>query len=66
VPASMRAFGEHSWWAPRPLRRLHARIGISEHAIDAPGSDGGVARDGDVVARGVEGDEHVAEPSKRA
>ncbi len=67
VPASMRAFGEHSWWAPGPLRRLHARIGISEHAIDVSGpSGGGVSRNGDVVAGRVERDEHVAEPSKRA
>jgi RND superfamily putative drug exporter len=66
VPASMRAFGEHSWWAPRPLRRLHARIGISDHAIDASRSDARVPGDGDVVARSVEGDEHIAEPSKRA
>jgi RND superfamily putative drug exporter len=66
VPASMRAFGEYSWWAPGPLRRLHARIGISEHAIDVSRSDSRVARDGDVVAGSIERDEHVAEPSKRA
>ncbi len=73
VPASMRAFGEYSWWAPGPLRRLHARIGISEHALDADRSvelaapsGGGVSRDGDVVAGGVEGDQHVSQPGKRA
>jgi hypothetical protein len=27
----MRLAGEWNWWAPEPLRRLHARIGISEH-----------------------------------
>jgi RND superfamily putative drug exporter len=31
VPAFMRLAGEWNWWAPAPLRRLHQRIGISEH-----------------------------------
>jgi putative drug exporter of the RND superfamily len=30
VPATMRLLGDRNWWAPRPLRRLHARFGISE------------------------------------
>jgi putative drug exporter of the RND superfamily len=30
VPALMGRLGEWTWWAPRPLRRLHARIGLSE------------------------------------
>ena len=30
VPAFMRIAGDANWWAPRPLRRLHDRIGISE------------------------------------
>jgi uncharacterized membrane protein YdfJ with MMPL/SSD domain len=30
VPALMGLLGEWNWWAPRPLRRLHARLGISE------------------------------------
>jgi uncharacterized membrane protein YdfJ with MMPL/SSD domain len=30
VPASMRLLGRWSWWAPAPLRRLHARIRLSE------------------------------------
>jgi RND superfamily putative drug exporter len=30
VPALMGRLGELAWWAPRPLRRLHARIGLSE------------------------------------
>ena len=30
VPAFMRLAGDANWWAPAPLRRLHARIGISE------------------------------------
>ena len=39
VPAFMRLAGEWNWWAPAPLQRLHARIGISEHVdLDAPPS----------------------------
>jgi len=30
VPALMCLFGEWNWWAPGPLRRLHARYGLSE------------------------------------
>jgi putative drug exporter of the RND superfamily len=30
VPAFMRIAGEANWWAPRWMRRLHDRIGISE------------------------------------
>jgi RND superfamily putative drug exporter len=37
VPAFMRLAGELNWWAPKPLRRLHNRIGITEHVdLDAP------------------------------
>ncbi len=30
VPALLGRLGERAWWAPRPLRRLHRRIGLSE------------------------------------
>ncbi|MDQ3676446.1 MAG: MMPL family transporter [Actinomycetota bacterium] len=30
VPALMKLLGERNWWAPAPLRRLHARLGVSE------------------------------------
>ncbi|OHV32621.1 MULTISPECIES: MMPL family transporter [Pseudofrankia] len=30
VPAFMRVAGDLNWWAPAPLRWLHARIGLSE------------------------------------
>jgi uncharacterized membrane protein YdfJ with MMPL/SSD domain len=30
VPALMGRLGERTWWAPRPLRRLHSRIGLRE------------------------------------
>jgi RND superfamily putative drug exporter len=37
VPAFMRLAGSWNWWAPAPLRRLHARIGIREHVeLDPP------------------------------
>jgi RND superfamily putative drug exporter len=40
VPAFMRLAGGWNWWAPAPLRRLHDRIGISEHVdLDDPGTD---------------------------
>jgi uncharacterized membrane protein YdfJ with MMPL/SSD domain len=30
VPALMALMGRWNWWAPRPLKRLHARIGLAE------------------------------------
>jgi RND superfamily putative drug exporter len=30
VPALMQLLGRWNWWAPAPLRRLHARIRFSE------------------------------------
>src|SRR5918998_1875767 len=36
VAAFMRLAGELNWWAPAPLRRLHARIGLSESGGDEP------------------------------
>jgi len=30
VPSLMELLGKWNWWAPRPLRRLHDRIGVSE------------------------------------
>ena len=30
VPALMRLLGSRNWWAPTPLRRLHARLQLSE------------------------------------
>jgi RND superfamily putative drug exporter len=31
VPAFMLVMGRANWWAPRPLRRFHARFGITEN-----------------------------------
>lgn len=40
VPAFLRVAGELNWWAPAPLKRLHARIGLTEGprpaAIEVP------------------------------
>jgi uncharacterized membrane protein YdfJ with MMPL/SSD domain len=33
VPSLMELLGKWNWWAPRPLRRLHERIGISEAGV---------------------------------
>ena len=30
VPSLMELLGSWNWWAPRPLRRMHTRFGISE------------------------------------
>ncbi|MCC3763540.1 MMPL family transporter [Glycomyces sp. TRM65418] len=30
LPAAMRLTGRYNWWAPRPLRALHARIGLRD------------------------------------
>jgi putative drug exporter of the RND superfamily len=36
VPAFMRIAGEANWWAPRWLRRIHDRIGVSEEPEPPP------------------------------
>jgi uncharacterized membrane protein YdfJ with MMPL/SSD domain len=45
VPALMGRLGERTWWAPRPLRRLHARLGLNEGAGRREGG-GGVGEGG--------------------
>ena len=32
VPATMTTLGEWNWWAPRWMKRVHARWGVSEHS----------------------------------
>jgi RND superfamily putative drug exporter len=39
VPSLMQLLGRRNWWAPRPLRRLHARLGLREDAA-APSEAG--------------------------
>ncbi|MFC6885545.1 MMPL family transporter [Actinomadura yumaensis] len=41
LPAAMRLGGRATWWAPGPLRRLHARFGLREaDAAEAPSFSG--------------------------
>jgi RND superfamily putative drug exporter len=41
VPSLMELLGKWNWWAPAPLRRLHARIGLGE--VDSGGAASGAA-----------------------
>jgi RND superfamily putative drug exporter len=50
VPAIMRLTGKATWWAPAPLRRFHARFGLSE-GESAPAAESDRERD-KVGARG--------------
>jgi RND superfamily putative drug exporter len=36
VPSLMALLGAWNWWAPRPLRRLHARMGLREGGPPVP------------------------------
>lgn len=36
VPAFMRVLGRWNWWAPKPLVRLHDRIGLNESRLPDP------------------------------
>jgi RND superfamily putative drug exporter len=36
VPSLMELLGKWNWWAPRPLRKLHRRFGVSEHEPPTP------------------------------
>lgn len=49
VPSLMALLGRWNWWAPRPLRRLHDRFGLSEGAPSRPASE---ARDTAGVSAG--------------
>lgn len=42
VPAIMGRLGELTWWAPRPLRRLHARLGLRGEELGEVGLTGKV------------------------
>ncbi len=41
VPAFMHVLGQWSWWAPKPLVRLHERFGISESEAVLPSAAAG-------------------------
>ena len=38
VPSLMALLGRWNWWAPRPLRRLHDRIGLAEAGVERAGA----------------------------
>ena len=38
VPSLMALLGRWNWWSPRPLARLHARIGFSEEVRQPKGT----------------------------
>ena len=38
LPALMGRLGERAWWAPQPLRRLHARVGLRESGLGELGA----------------------------
>jgi uncharacterized membrane protein YdfJ with MMPL/SSD domain len=40
VPSLMELLGEWNWWAPRPLKRLHDRLGFSESEAPQPARGG--------------------------
>ncbi|WP_208544106.1 MMPL family transporter [Nocardioides seonyuensis] len=40
VPATMTMLGHWNWWAPRWMKRIHARYGVSEHASPLAVADG--------------------------
>src|SRR5919112_1965241 len=45
VPAFMRLAGRANWWAPRPLRALHDRLGLRESELSAPDLEPATAPD---------------------
>ncbi|MEU7056169.1 MMPL family transporter [Streptomyces sp. NPDC046197] len=53
VPAVMRLTGHATWWAPAPLRRFHARFGLSE---GEPRPAGGSHEDGERQGRETPGE----------
>jgi RND superfamily putative drug exporter len=52
VPAFMRLAGGANWWAPAPLRRLHARIGLTEEPVPGGGPASAEPAEGPVPAAG--------------
>jgi RND superfamily putative drug exporter len=55
VPAVLALVGERTWWAPRPLRRLHERFGISEGGHPVGGGEPGRAAGSDGTGPDADG-----------
>jgi uncharacterized membrane protein YdfJ with MMPL/SSD domain len=34
VPSLMELLGDWNWWAPKPLRRVHERFGLSDSSLE--------------------------------
>ena len=51
VPSLMELLGRWNWWAPRPLRRLHARIGLSEASVLSEAFDADPGRSARTTSR---------------
>ena len=43
VPSLMALLGKWNWWSPKPLRRLHGRVGIARWSLDRPRLTGSVS-----------------------
>ncbi len=56
VPATMTLLGDLNWWAPGPLRRVHARFGMSEVRVPARRQPGRPAAGADSGLRAVRED----------
>ncbi|MET8246297.1 MMPL family transporter [Streptomyces sp. NPDC005202] len=56
VPAVMRLTGRATWWAPSPLRRFHARFGLSEGESSASGETAHAER-GEQQEQGGQGEQ---------
>ena len=56
VPSLMELLGKWNWWAPRPLRRLHERIGLSESGVPRGG--------GSATGPGAEGEHRKKKKDK--
>ncbi|WP_018177528.1 MMPL family transporter [Jongsikchunia kroppenstedtii] len=52
VPAFMRVAGRANWWAPKPLRRLHDRIGLSEEPTESDPASAAAASDKKLTTTG--------------
>ncbi len=61
VPAFMRLAGDANWWAPRWLRRIHDRAGLSE-VVDLDGPTPGDGPVGDATAGGPGNGDRDSDP----
>lgn len=54
VPSFMHVLGRWNWWAPKPLVRLHDRVGISESGdLSTVGAGRSADADGDTKTTGA-------------